>query len=125
MRSAQEIKQEIEAAMMTESQIKITNELLLDIRTIMLTMVEKGGEKIAEPNAKTPDILIVDIEMSPSLRSALARGDIRSLAQVEGWTAQDYLKRIRHFGKAKLIELNEILAGYGKQIPGLQHIKDR
>jgi DNA-directed RNA polymerase alpha subunit len=122
MRSTQEIKKEIESADLTDPQTRLTNELLLDIRTLLMLLVDGDVDVRTKERVEMPNPRVADLDISGRLRTALSRTNIQFISDLDEWTAQDLLK-LRDFGKKGLAELNDLLADYGKSIAGSKFVR--
>ena len=121
MRSNQDIQQDIQDRKSLKAQLRLNNELLFDIRSLLMAQNDKGmnqqtGTKaIVEKNSLNPHLH--DLGICERTKTALSRTDIQYLNDLDGWTSKDLLK-LRDFGQFALAELNKCIAPYGKKIPG-------
>jgi DNA-directed RNA polymerase alpha subunit len=122
MRPTQEIKKEIAASDLTDPQTRLTNELLLDIRTLLMLLTDGEVDVRTKERVEIPNPRIVELDISTRLRKGLSHAKIQYLSDLDEWTAQDLMK-LRDFGKKSLNELNELVAVYGKSIAGAQFVR--
>ena len=121
MRDYENILKSIEGSDSVEASLKITNELLLDIREALLSK----GKTTTEPyypsqsekyEPETDDTSVFNLPISQGLKTALRNGGIQYLSQLRHISAYELLK-FRLMGKVNLKELITALKGYGIDIP--------
>jgi DNA-directed RNA polymerase alpha subunit len=121
MRSNQDIQNDIQDRKSLKAQLRLNNELLLDIRSLLMAQTDKGIIQptetivIAKKDSLNPHLH--DLGICERTKTALSRTNIEYLNDLEGWTSKDLLK-LRDFGQFALAELNKCIAPFGKKIPG-------
>lgn len=121
MRDYENILKSIEDSDSLVASLKITNELLLDIREALLSK-EKPAPALyypSQPKKYEPeagDISVFNLPISQGLKTALRNGSIQYLSQMRHISAYELLK-FRLMGKVTLKELITVLKDYGIDIP--------
>lgn len=127
MRSKTEINNDIQNSMLIESQLKIANELLLDLREILLsrhqvtldggTPSQTATSEVPTEDKQIPDISVFDLDIPMRIQSALNAAKIHTLKDLAALNVLD-LSRFRGIGKTSIIALKKALVPYGVQIAG-------
>ena len=121
MRDYENILKSIEDSDSLVASLKITNELLLDIREALLSKEKPAPAPYypSQPEKYEPeagDISVFNLPISQYLRTALQYGGIQYLSQLRYISAYELLK-FRQMGKVNLKELITALKVYGIDVP--------
>ena len=121
MRNLETIKEAIEKAMTMEENLKITNELLLDIRELLSnkpafvpTSVAAADVKLVEE--KDESEYIAKVSLSTRAKNVLINGRVRRLNQLKNVSQTDILK-MRNSGQLTLQEILIFAKENGIDIP--------
>ena len=119
MRTYENVKEAIKASGNTEESLKITNELLLDIRETLLYMsatapIEDEAEKGKDPLA---DVSVYDLSISTRALHALLNANLRKVSQLRHLTVLDLTLGKRNIGEKTVKEIVEALKAYGIDMP--------
>jgi DNA-directed RNA polymerase alpha subunit len=117
MRSKKELTGNIDNSMMLESQLKLMNEILLDIREILLSQKTSDLPKVDPEIPDVFDTSVFDLKLSARLRGCLLSGNIATLKDISQLSALQ-LRRLRGIGTGCIKELKEAVAPYGIHIAG-------
>ena len=131
MRFKEDILKDIRNGDTLDKQLRLNNEILLDIRSVLLSIApndfftqppldeRKPPEPEPEVERDPNDLRLTKIPMSARLLNVLNSEKYRYLSDLKGKTAIDFFK-YRNFGKVLLAELRDILAEYGMTIPDVE-----
>lgn len=121
MRFRKDIETDLKNATTPEAQLRLTNELLLDIRSLLMAspftdlnvqaqpqVVETKEVRERDPN----DVHMMELPLSSRTKKIMKDAKIKYLSDLEKWTAESLL-RMRNFGDIGLAELRTIVAQYG------------
>jgi DNA-directed RNA polymerase alpha subunit len=127
MRLKNDIQQDITNATSIEAQVRLNNELLLDIREMLCTLMPDGFQTLTKQREQTDqtaettkeadpnDPHVMEMPLSARVKKILRTYNINYLSDIEQKTAENLLM-MRNFGDNCLVELREVVATYGKSI---------
>lgn len=124
MRNYNDVLESIQLSENLEASLKLTNELLLDIReALMSNSPEKAKVYPLPPVAKKEqyeplpdDVSVFHLPVSTGLRTSLQHGGIRYLSQLRHYSQYEIMQ-FRQMGKVYMKELLTVLKGYDMDIP--------
>jgi DNA-directed RNA polymerase alpha subunit len=130
MRFKDDILRDIKHGDTLDAQLRLNNELLLDIRSVLLSIAPDAfftktpvdELKIQEPEPEPQverdpnDLKLRTLQMSTGLFNVLNGMGYRYLSDFKGKIASDFL-RYRNFGQIRLTELRQLVAQYDMTIP--------
>ena len=121
MRNLETIKEAIEKAMTMEENLKITNELLLDIREMLLKMPAAVPTSVAAADVKLvkekdESEFIANLPLTTRSKNILINGGVIRLNQLKGVSQSDILKA-RNSGQVTLKEILTVAKENGIDIP--------
>lgn len=127
MRTYDEILESVQGSVNLETSLKLTNELLLDIREALMSAKEVKEKKAEIIESKpTPekevfvpspdDVSIYHLPVSTGLRNILQNGKIRYLSDLRHYSQYEVMK-FRLMGKVYMKELLTVLKSYGIDMP--------
>ena len=110
--------------------LKLTNELLLDIReALRQSTARTEGVDLYEANklhyvAAAKGISLMDLPIATRTKTGLTYANIRTFEDLEGWSAYD-LAKLRHLGAKSIRELAAIMKEHGLHLPGADTLKPK
>jgi DNA-directed RNA polymerase alpha subunit len=118
MRTFEEIKGAIKSSISSEANMKINNELLLDIREVLVYMSGYEPKKEAENEVVDPldSVSIHSLPISTRAKSGLTNYKIDKVSQLRNLTGLD-ISRMRNMGNKTIKEIVDALKEYGIDMP--------
>lgn len=110
--------------------LKLTNELLLDIReALQQSTARTEGLDLYEANklhyvAAAKGISLMDLPIATRTKTGLTYANIRTFEDLEGWSAYD-LAKLRHLGAKSIRELAALMKEHGLHLPGADTLKPK
>lgn len=124
MRYRADIEKDIQNTRSLEGQMQLNNELLLDIRSLLMSLttvdfntdVPKQAQEPEIRKERDPDDLhIRDLPLSTRTKNALKHKNIYYLSELEE-CSYEYLLKGRNFGNTNVAELKSFFATLGKTL---------
>jgi DNA-directed RNA polymerase alpha subunit len=118
MRTYEEIKGAIKASISSEANMKLNNELLLDIREVLMYMSGYEPKKEAEDDMVDPldSVSIYSLPISTRAKSGLTSYKIYKVSQLRYLTGLD-ISKMRNMGDKTIKEIVDALKEYGIDMP--------
>lgn len=118
MRTFEEIKGAIKSSISSEANMKINNELLLDIREVLIYMSGYEPKKEAEDDVVDPldSVSVYSLPISTRAKSGLTNYKIFKVSQLRYLTGLD-ISKMRNMGDKTIKEIVDALKEYGIDMP--------
>jgi DNA-directed RNA polymerase alpha subunit len=125
MRVKDEIKKDINNNRTIEAQLRLNNELLLDLRTLIAALTPDGlkaaatikhDEQINVKERTEDDVHVMEMPFSSRVRSILRGNNIQYFSDFEGVTAEE-IRKFGAIGVTAMDEIRRVLAQYGMTLP--------